>query len=287
MDSSPAAQMITRNLTADLEVAGRIERIAIITVGLHPCACQLASRLKPAGVDVRIFDQDEFPVPDYSWRFFKRLYKRRGLCIALDNFMLYAFGRLQWLAGGTWRRIRRVPRVQGRVEPARVDVPVVKVRHINRSPGTEMLREFAPDLILLAGAPILSAATVGIARVACINTHCGITPLYAGSSPETWAVYERNFDAVGFTIHIVSRNVDGGPVLYQERVRWDRDQRVDLLWPKLATLMYQKLADITLDLIGGKAFTATPQSGVRAMPPAGLVVRMIAEHRRKQALTDD
>jgi len=116
--------------------------------------------------------------------------------------------------------------------------------------------------------------------VACINAHCGITPDYAGSSPFDWASYERRFDDVGYTLHLVVPEVDSGPVIHQERVSWDRTKRLGHLWPMLAQRMYDKSADTALSLIAGESVVARPQGRTRINPPAGLFARLLAEWRR-------
>jgi methionyl-tRNA formyltransferase len=160
----------------------------------------------------------------------------------------------------------------------------LEVKDINRSPDQDKLREVQPDLILLAGAPIITQSTIRLAKVACLNAHCGISPRYAGNSPVVWAVYERQFDQIGYTVHLAVPTVDGGPVLFQERIQWDPGEPLGSLWPPLAQGMYDKLADIAKGLIAGMQYVAVPQENVRVMPPAGYLTRCIARHRQRQYL---
>lgn len=50
-----------------------------------------------------------------------------------------------------------------------------------------------------------------------INIHMGISPYYRGSSCNFWALYDGNPDLVGATIHMLSRGLDSGPMLYHVR----------------------------------------------------------------------
>ncbi len=272
---------------ARFEVGGQVRRVAILTAGLQPAACYLARRLRPSGVELFLVNQTRLRVEPGSPRFFLRLYRRRGLWIALDVLLL----ELSKAAARPLLRMRPGSRNPARdseypvLEPAPGIVREGWLRYhevtdINHGPDQALLRSLRPDLVLLAGAPILTRETIRIARVACVNPHCGISPDYAGSSPFDWAIFEGRFEQVGYTVHLVVPVVDAGPILFQERVRWDPSRPNRHLWPILAQRMYDKLAEIALDLIRGRTLIATPQGPVRPRPPAGLFVRTIAELRR-------
>ncbi len=47
-----------------------------------------------------------------------------------------------------------------------------------------------------------------------INIHMGISPYYKGSDCNFWALYDDNSDLVGGTIHLISKGLDSGPILY-------------------------------------------------------------------------
>ncbi len=47
-----------------------------------------------------------------------------------------------------------------------------------------------------------------------INLHMGISPYYRGSSCNFWACYNKNYHLVGSTIHMLSKGLDNGDILY-------------------------------------------------------------------------
>lgn len=47
-----------------------------------------------------------------------------------------------------------------------------------------------------------------------INIHAGISPFYRGCDCNFWALYQKNFDLVGTTIHYLTKGLDNGPILY-------------------------------------------------------------------------
>ena len=47
-----------------------------------------------------------------------------------------------------------------------------------------------------------------------VNIHAGVSPYYRGTDCNFWALYDNNPHLVGATIHILSKGLDSGPVLY-------------------------------------------------------------------------
>lgn len=47
-----------------------------------------------------------------------------------------------------------------------------------------------------------------------INIHMGISPYFRGSSTNFWASYKGHIDMVGATIHMLSKGLDSGDILY-------------------------------------------------------------------------
>ena len=47
-----------------------------------------------------------------------------------------------------------------------------------------------------------------------INVHAGVSPYYRGTDCNFWALYDNNPHLVGATIHLLSKGLDSGPILY-------------------------------------------------------------------------
>lgn len=47
-----------------------------------------------------------------------------------------------------------------------------------------------------------------------INIHMGVSPYYRGADCNFWALYDNNPHLVGATIHLLSKGLDSGPILY-------------------------------------------------------------------------
>jgi|TARA_B100000787_G_C16185433_1_gene294370 hypothetical protein len=47
-----------------------------------------------------------------------------------------------------------------------------------------------------------------------VNIHAGVSPYYRGTDCNFWALYDNNPHLVGATIHMLSKGLDNGPILY-------------------------------------------------------------------------
>ena len=48
----------------------------------------------------------------------------------------------------------------------------------------------------------------------CINIHMGVSPFYRGSSCNFWALYNEDYQYVGATVHLLSKGLDSGDMLF-------------------------------------------------------------------------
>ncbi|MGH7313987.1 MAG: formyltransferase family protein [Candidatus Rokuibacteriota bacterium] len=86
------------------------------------------------------------------------------------------------------------------------------------SPALGFVERFAPDHILLAGAPVLKPALYGMARQSALNRHLGLLPESRGSDCAIWALAMNRPESVGFSIHVVSEKVDAGDIIARQHV---------------------------------------------------------------------
>jgi len=104
---------------------------------------------------------------------------------------------------------------------------------------TAILKEHAVDLVLLIGfMRILSTKFCQKWRDKLLNVHPSLLPKYAGGMDTN--VHEdvlKNGDAeTGCTIHFVTDEVDGGPILIQKKCNIEPNETVDTLKTKVQQL---------------------------------------------------
>ena len=115
----------------------------------------------------------------------------------------------------------------------------VKSREEFDAEMTAILKEHAVDLILLIGfMRILSAKFCQEWRDRLLNVHPSLLPKYAGGmDTNVHEIVLKNGDTeTGCTIHFVTDEVDGGPILIQKKCNVEPDETIDTLKTKVQSL---------------------------------------------------
>lgn len=99
----------------------------------------------------------------------------------------------------------------------RIPVLAPRQRRINDPRFVDAIRRLRPDAALsLMVAQIFRAPLLEACRVA-VNYHNSLLPNYRGVSATGWSIYEKA-GVSGFTFHLMTEDVDGGPILTQGSV---------------------------------------------------------------------
>ncbi len=88
---------------------------------------------------------------------------------------------------------------------------LVVVPSLSGPAAVAALTELRPDLLVLAGAPILPDAVLSSATHGTLNAHPGLLPRYRGVDVVPHAVL--NGDPVGATVHFVDAGIDTGGIV--------------------------------------------------------------------------
>ncbi len=71
------------------------------------------------------------------------------------------------------------------------------------------------DLYIIFGSSYIKGDLVEfLSKKKAINIHMGISPFYRGCDCNFWALYDGNPHLAGATIHMLSKGLDSGPILY-------------------------------------------------------------------------
>ena len=134
------------------------------------------------------------------------------------------------------------------------NVPVLTVEDVNGSEVAQKLKELNPDIILVQGTRMISAATLAQMPLV-LNLHWGLSPYYKGSFCTEWALLQNDVRNIGFTIHRISTKIDEGDILTQERVQIEPDDSVNLINMKLTRNGAEAMASAVMRIKNGE----TPQ----------------------------
>ncbi len=149
----------------------------------------------------------ERPVGRQLMRRVRDVVRRRGLRAMIRALVSRAAarvhpGRQPWLTADFYAlRTSRLVRVPSLAGPAAVAA----------------LEELQPDLLVLAGAPVLPAAVLDTAARGTLNAHPGLLPRYRGVDVVPHAVL--NGDPVGATVHFVDPGIDTGAIVGRVEVQ--------------------------------------------------------------------
>ncbi len=115
-------------------------------------------------------------------------------------------------------------------------VPVFQPESINTPEGVAQLREFGPDLLVVAAyGQILSRDVLSVPPNGGINVHASLLPKYRGAAPIAWAIYHGETQT-GVTIIRMSTALDAGDMLAQEAVEIGPDETAGEVEARLAPI---------------------------------------------------
>lgn len=145
-------------------------------------------------------------------RAFVRRVKRLGPVVAFGQ-LAFRILAVPWLRLTTRARITELRRELPTLGPITSAAQPYRVRSANDREAERLLREIAPELVVINGTRILSRELLEQIDAPIINMHAGITPLYRGVHGGYWALFDGRPDLFGTTVHRVDPGVDTGAVL--------------------------------------------------------------------------
>ncbi|MBC8107322.1 MAG: methionyl-tRNA formyltransferase [Anaerolineae bacterium] len=101
--------------------------------------------------------------------------------------------------------------------PARSNVRQlpIKMGDLSRLDVESLAPAMQADIFIVFGASYIKGTLCdALVERRAINIHMGVSPQYRGSSTNFWAMYDRRPEFVGATIHLLSKGLDSGPILF-------------------------------------------------------------------------
>ena len=92
---------------------------------------------------------------------------------------------------------------------------VIKMGDLNMLHEDALAPALDADLFVVFGASYIKGWLIDrLVAAKAININMGVSPYYKGSSCNFWALFDDNPHLVGSTIHLLSKGLDSGPMLY-------------------------------------------------------------------------
>jgi len=104
---------------------------------------------------------------------------------------------------------------QPRFSPPKVNSLSIKLGDLNRLDLETLKPALDSDYYIIFGSSFIKGDLCDfLVNQKALNIHMGVSPYYRGSSCNFWALQEGNPDYVGATIHLLSKGLDSGPMLF-------------------------------------------------------------------------
>jgi methionyl-tRNA formyltransferase len=148
--------------------------------------------------------------------------------------------------------------------------PRMDCRDLHAAEALRFVKAFAPDFILLCGAPLLKPALYGLARRGALNRHLGLLPDYRGSDCAIWTLAMNRPESVGFTIHAVAEKADAGDIIVRQPVAIPSGASFAEYLAQLQRTASEAFVAVLERILRGDAIEQYPQTRAGAyFPPAG------------------
>jgi methionyl-tRNA formyltransferase len=132
-------------------------------------------------------------------------------------------------------------------------IPVYQPESINTPEGVAQLKEWQPDLLVVAAyGQILSKGVLEATAQGGINVHASLLPKYRGAAPVAWAIYHGEA-RTGVTIIRMTTGLDAGDMLAQEAIDILPDETAGELEARLAPLGARLALKVIDQLAAGTA----------------------------------
>jgi methionyl-tRNA formyltransferase len=106
---------------------------------------------------------------------------------------------------------------------------------------------------------ILSARILTLSRL--VNVHYALLPRYRGMAAVQWGILNGDAE-FGITIHVITKDLDAGNVLYQGRITADPDETAGEIYSRLNEVQHRVLGETVKRYLGG--YPGVPQDAAAA-----------------------
>ncbi|MCW5873301.1 MAG: methionyl-tRNA formyltransferase [Anaerolineales bacterium] len=148
-----------------------------------------------------------------------------------------------------------------------LNVPVIQPERLREQAAMQQLRDWAPDLIVVAAfGQILRPAVLDMPPHGCINVHASLLPRWRGASPIVAAILHGDAEA-GVTIMQMDLGMDTGPMLSKRSIPIQPEDTAGTLSDKLSVLGAELLLDTLPGYLEGSLQPQPqPEDGVTLAP---------------------
>ena len=139
-----------------------------------------------------------------------------------------------------------------------LNIPVIQPEKLREPEAMQQLREWNPDLIVVAAfGQLLKKEVLDLPKYGCINIHASLLPRWRGAAPINAAILAGD-EETGITIMKMDVGLDTGPMLAIKKIRIRRDDTAGSVFQALSKLGANLLIETLPNYLTGN-ITPTPQ----------------------------
>jgi folate-dependent phosphoribosylglycinamide formyltransferase PurN len=140
------------------------------------------------------------------------IFGTEGTAHILWRRIIFSARNLHWISSDCYS-IGRAAR--------RMGLPVFRTRNVNDNACLEAIRRKAPDIIINQTDQYIRKELLRIPKKGLINRHGSLLPKNRGRLASFWSHIDGEY---GVTVHYVNSTIDGGPIIYQQKLKLDPTQ---------------------------------------------------------------
>ncbi len=152
------------------------------------------------------------------------------------------------------------------------NIPVYQPERVRGEENLSLLRELAPDVIIVAAyGQIIPKTILDLPQYGCINVHASLLPAWRGAAPIQWSILAGDKES-GVTIMQMGEGLDTGDMLAKAAVEISASETGGSLFDRLAELSGPLLIDTLKKLERGE-ITPAAQPAESTTPYAAVLSR--------------
>lgn len=133
-----------------------------------------------------------------------------------------------------------------RIEPIRISAAELYSEDL-----FEKIKALGPAVLCTLGGPLYKKSLLNL-FVACVNQHAGHSPEFKGVNTTDWALFHRNLNLLGSTVHLTDTGADSGQILRRSLTCVFPGDDPALLFYKTVALGTDMMLEVLEDLFSGK-----------------------------------
>jgi methionyl-tRNA formyltransferase len=128
----------------------------------------------------------------------------------------------------------------------------IPVENPNSPEFIARLKTLSPYFFLSLGGPLFSPALLSTVRGIALNQHAGWSPDYRGANTTWWALYHRDLNCVGTTVHQTTTGADAGPVFRRSQACLLGDDDAQACFTRVVALGTELMCETVHDIMANK-----------------------------------